>query len=311
MMSLISKSILISTLLSSAPSSDVLNFELFNLKPLYREPFAGLRSPDTGLALCTSKYQKQHVQYFEASLGKNVPIVTAHIKPEIFDNELTLQLGLAGGFWATLGYDDGAFPLLTEDFLISIPLEFKFGNFSGAIKFNHISAHLGDGFEGLLEDELSPSDQRDLDNAENLLEDLSGNEEIGITLKEPFSYSRDFMSLHIAYEYKISVLDARTYAHVGYAHKMIPDELRKWFAGTGSEIIYPSGTLAPYYAQDITWNDDTDSVDLSMELGVVVLSSETKYYTLRLAFTGYVGRDRRGQMINNKLKQFGFGFFIY
>jgi len=322
MVSLISRYVILSLLLCSnafagtepTPSGIEkikIDFTLFEIKPLYREPFAGPRSPDTGVTINTSRYKKQRIEYLEASIGKNVPIVTAHIKSRHADEELTLQLGLAGGFWATLGYDEGAFPLLTEDFLISIPLEFKWGPISAAIKFNHISAHLGDGFEKLLEEDLSSEDQRDLDAAEDVLEDLSGNENIGITLMEPQTYSRDFMSFHAAYSYKVGIFDGRTYAHVGYVHKMIPDELERWFAGTGTEVIYPSGTIAPYCAQDVTWNGDTDSVDLSLELGVVVLSSETKYYTLRVAATGYIGRDRRGQMINNKLKQFGFGFFIY
>ena len=80
---------------------------------------------------------------------------------------------------------------------------------------------------------------------------------------------------------------------------------------SGVELIYTADTFAPYYAQDITWHDDTNSVDLSAELGVIVLSSETKYYSLRFAFTGYIGVDRRGQLMDNRLKQFGFGFFIY
>ncbi|MHA2280186.1 MAG: DUF1207 domain-containing protein [Promethearchaeota archaeon] len=310
-MKLLLSSILSLLICSSALAKDTVKFSSFNLRPLYREPFAGLRSPDTGFTINTSKYQKQRVKYFEASLGKNVPIVTMHINPDSFENELTFQLGLAAGFWGTLGYDDGAFPLLTEDFLISIPLEFRWGNWSGAVKFNHISAHLGDGFEGLLEEELSPKDQEELDTAEDILEDLSGNEDVGITLKEPFAYSRDFMSFHVAYNHKIGILNGRTYAHVGYAHKMIPDDLKRWFVGSGFEAIYPSDTLAPYYAQDVTWNEDTDSVDVSVELGVVVLSSETKYCTLRVALTGYIGTDRRGQLMDNRLKQFGFGFFIY
>lgn len=282
----------------------------FDAKPLYRDPFANVRSPDTGVTINTSKYLGEKVGYLEASLGKNIPIITAQFG-EVFKRDFQMQFGLAAGFWGTLGYDDGAFPLLTEDFLLSVPLSFRWGNFSGAVKFNHISAHQGDGFDKLLEEKLSKQDQEDLETAENLLEDYTQNDEIGITLKEPLSYSRDFFSLHVAYDGKVGVFNNRIYAHAGYAHKMIPDTLNRWFVGSGFEAIYPSDKVAPYYAQDVTWNGDTDSVDLSSELGLIVLSSKTKHYTLRVAATTYIGTDRRGQLINHKMKQFGVGFFIY
>jgi hypothetical protein len=297
---------LLSLLICSSALANTVEFSFFDLKPLYREPFANLRSPDAGISLNTSRYKGQRIMYFEAAIGRNIPIVTSHIKPELFDDEILVQLGLSAGFWATLGYDDGAFPLLTEDFIISIPLEFKYGNWTGAIKFNHISAHLGDGFDKLLKGKLSTSDQKDLDDVEDIV-----GENVGIVLRKPVVYSRDFITLHAAYSYKIGKLNSRTYLHAGYAHKMMPEKLDRWFTGSGTEVVYPSKTLAPYYAQDVTWHGDTDSVDLSFEAGVIILSSETRYYTLRVGFTGYIGIDRRGQLVGNKLKQFGLGLFIY
>lgn len=300
---------LIVCLLVFSSSAKASSFEWFNDKPIYREPYAYVRTPDSGVTLNSSEYLEQQVGYIEVSLGKNVPIVT--MKSYLFGQPLILQTGLAGGMWLTLGYKDGAFPLLTEDFFISAPLEFKLGRFSGAIKFNHISAHQGDGLDGVLEDKLSKNDKSDLDQAEDILQDIADDDDVGIVLQEPFSYSRDFFSGHIAFDGRMGLLNTRVYAHGGYAHKIIPKVLNRWFLGSGFEALYPSGIFSPYYAQDITWNGDTDSADLSLELGSVLVSDETKYYTLRVAFTAYIGNDRRGQLIKNRMKQFGFGFFIY
>ena len=285
--------------------------DFFEDRPLYSEPMAGIRSPDTGVTINTSKYKKERIGYLDVSLGRNLPIMTYQLSGDWLDDNLFIQLGLAGGFWATLGYDRGAFPLLTQDFLISIPLEVKFGNFSAAIKFNHISAHLGDGFDALLEENLSSKEKRDLDIAEDLLEGYTKDEDVGITLKEPFSYSRDFFSLSLSYEYRMGIFDGRTYWHGGYAHKMIPSELARSYVGTGTEMKYSSKSFAPYYATDVTYNQDTNSTDLSAELGAVVLAEETDRFSLRIAFTAFIGKDRRGQLIGNNLKQFGLGFFIY
>jgi len=147
---------------------------------------------------------------------------------------------------------------------------------------------LGDGLDGLLEDNLSENERRDLENAKGVLQNYTGNEDVGITLKDPFSYSRDFISLHVAYDSKIGIFDQRTYMHAGYAHKMIPDELKRWFFGSGVEAIYPSGTFAPYFAQDVTYNQDTDSVDLSTEIGAIILSDKTKHHIFRIIITSFI-----------------------
>jgi hypothetical protein len=286
-----------------------IEFSFLNDDPLYKEPLANIRSPDIGITLNTFKYRGQRVEFIEASLGRNIPIITTSILPgQDWDNPLLLQLGMAVGSWITLGYDDGAFPLLTQDFLISIPLSFKYGGLSAAIKYNHISAHLGDGFDKLLEEELSNKEQKDLEMAEDLLESFAGNEEIGIILKEADAYSRDFISLHAAYDYKIGIFDSRMYIHGGYAHKMVPEELGKSFYGNGFEVLYKSDIISPYYAQDITWHEDTDNTDVSMELGVIFLPKNK--FIFRIAATGFIGKDRRGQLLGNKVKQFGIGLFV-
>ena len=282
----------------------------FGEQVLYREPYVSPRSPDTGITINTSRYHEERIGYIEASVGKNIPIATWS-GPELPEwGQLKLQIGIASGFWVTLGYDKGYFPLLTQDFLISVPVEFALGQLSGALKFSHISAHLGDGFDGLLEDKLSGSEQEQLDQAEELVGDATGHKDAGITLIEPFNYSRDFLSAHIAYDDTLGIFAQRTYAHAGYAHKLTPRKIGRWFIGTGLELTYKGSTFSPYYAQDVTYNQDVDSLDFSGELGTILFSGETGVYNIRAAFTTFIGKDRRGQLMNRKMRQIGLGVFV-
>ncbi|KKM82769.1 hypothetical protein LCGC14_1316080, partial [marine sediment metagenome] len=216
------------------------------------------------------------------------------------------QLGTEGSAWITLGYKDGAFPLLTEDFLLAVPLSFRHNKFSGALAFNHVSAHLGDGMTILLEDSLSDEDQREFD----LYDDLAEEEGMDLSLSDPEPYSRDFISLYLSYEYVVDGIEHRMYVHFGYAHKMIPDGLGRTFIGSGFEAKYSCKYFTPYYSQDITWNEDSDSVDYSYQLGAYILPDKDDMFTVRIATTGFIGYDRRGQLMDNKIKKFGLGLFI-
>jgi hypothetical protein len=88
---------------------------------------------------------------------------------------------------------------------------------------------------------------------------------------------------------------------------MIPDELKRWAVGGGTELRY-EGFLNPFYTHDIRYNQDVDSIDYSGQIGLI--TSKGKLFESRLAFTGYLGSDRRGQFMGRKLKQVGIGFFI-
>ena len=272
----------------------------FGAAPLYEEPLANVRSPDTGMTMNTSRYLGDRVYYLEATIGKNVPVSTLTLR------DLSVQFSLQGGAWLILGYDDFAFPMLTQDFFFAFPLSFKLGQLSGAIKYNHISSHQGDGFDALMEEQLTKRERKEIE----FYERIAKQNGVDILLSEPVSYSRDFGSLHLAYDYNVDRAKVRSYVHVGYVHKMIPDNLKRWFVGAGTEVIYPLRIASPYYAHDTTYNQDMDSLDYSGELGVVFLTQEDSLFEFRIALTGYVGSDRRGQLVGRKLKQFGFGFFI-
>lgn len=270
---------------------------------IFSPPLAFPRSSgNTSLSINTTEFNGEKIKYFSAIIGKNIPIITLDY------NDLVFQLCAEGSGWLTLGYKDMTFPLLTEDFLIGIPLSFRYDNLALQVAFRHISAHRGDGMESILENSLSSENRKRFENYKNEIEE----DDLSINIGNPITYSRDFITFSVSYDYRIKFIKSRTYSHIGYAHKMIPETLKRWFIGSGYELMYSSfNRFLPYFAHDITWNEDTDSTDLSFELGVIILSSSSKYYTLRFALTRFIGKDRRGQMLNNDLDQFGFGFFIY
>jgi len=273
----------------------------FSGKPLYEEPLAYKRSVESGFSLKSSKYLGKDVEYFEAMIGKDISLITweSEAKTEI-------QFGLIAGTWLTLGYKDGAFPLLTQDFLLSAPVSFRYKKFSCSLRYNHISAHLGDGMDRLIEDNLSEKEREDYE----LYERIADSAGVGISLKKSFVYSRDFISLHADYRYRIKMIDARNYIHGGYAVRIFPEELEKYFLGSGFEIIWWNSFISPYVAYDITYNADVNIVDLSIQAGTFVLTKENDWFTMRVAFTGHIGSDRRGQLLGRKLRQIGVGLFI-
>lgn len=261
---------------------------VFEGKLLFEDPLAYKRSPESGVTLQSSKYLRQEIQYLETSIGKSLSLVTAK-----FNDHMAAQFSLSVATWVTLGYKEGAFPLLTQDFLISPSLSFKYKDFSVAVKYNHISAHLGDGMEALLEDSLGMSEQ----DAE--------------VLADPFAYSREYISLHTDYRWNNGIIKRRVYIQGGYAWKVIPEHLKKYFVGIGIEVIVPElGWVDPYVAIDWTYNADMDMGDFTGQVGIFLLTEDDDWFTMRIAFVGHHGSDRRGQMLGRKLRQIGFGLFF-
>ena len=135
--------------------------DIFEGKPIYKNPLAYIRSPETGVSLKSSKWRQANLQYLDAVVGQTIPIVNFHEKyPDV-------QFGLEASTWAVLGYYEGRFPLITQDFLIAAPLMFRAGSWSGALKFNHLSSHRGDGFDLLWDKTLSPEEKQKIETVEH------------------------------------------------------------------------------------------------------------------------------------------------
>ena len=272
---------------------------LFNEQPLFTEPVAFPRSPETSISVDSAKYLGHRIGYINAAIGRDLPLVTLE------GSGAQYQLVLQGGTWVSLGYKEGRFPLLTQDFYFSVGPQFRYGTLSGALKFNHISAHLGDGIDELIYETLTEEEKAQYDQAES----FTGQD---ILLVAPKSYSRDYESLQLAWEPPgRSTLNTRDrlYLQVGYAHKMIPRHLGRWYIGVGDCLTYPGHHFDFFAANDVTWNQDVDSIDYSLRTGIL-LADPTGLFQVQIALTYYNGSDRRGQLVGRRLEQIGFGVFI-
>lgn len=256
-------------------------------KPIYENPLAYVRSPECGLFLKASTYRGAKLKYLDAQIGRVVPIV--HFQQQ------DIQLGLEAATWAVLGYHKGAFPLITQDFLISVPLMFRFYSFSGAIKFSHISSHRGDGFDLLWDKTLTPEEKQKIEMVER-------QEKISI-MPPVQNYSRDFISGEIAQEIEFRSLKVKSYIQLAHIHKTIPHNLGRWFGGNGIELRYSNF----YLAEDIHYYQDTETFDFAVQTGWLVSGD---FAETRFCIIGYHGSDRRGQFLGRQMNELGIGIFI-
>lgn len=265
------------------------NIEWFEGKPIYENPTSFVRSPESGIAIKSSEYKGVQFQYLDAEIGRTVPII------KLNNNSLDLQLGLEAGSWLVLGYKDGAFPMLTQDFLAAVPLMFRVGSFSGALKWSHLSSHFGDNFDVLWGKTLSPQQKQQINEVEN-------QENVSI-FPAIHSYSRDFVSAEVADETNFGSLKLKSYVQSAYVYKMIPRYLKRWSAGTGSELRYSNFFLA----EDLRYYQDVDEFGFSTQLGWLL---ENHTSQPKVFFGYYHGSDRRGKLLGRMMTEYSFGFAV-
>lgn len=239
----------------------------FNRKPILEQPLAAPINTDSGLVYRTK-------QGLEGHLGKSLVIIEGF--QHIWDWKAFYQLGLEGSTWLTLGYSKGSFPLLTQDFLLAVPIMFSTGPLAIAFKYNHISAHLGDALAKVI---------------------------------EPKIYSRDYLSLDASYLFPTAIGEFKLLYRLGYNHKIIPSFLGRWFTGGDFEFRYPLLDDKSFFAaQDLIWNQDTNTLDSTTSAGLIL--SKNTMFEPRLLINYYYGSDRRGQIYSNHISTFGIGLLI-
>jgi hypothetical protein len=258
------------------------------------EPLSYPRSISTGITYNMADVLGYRLMFFEGTIGN-----TSGVASLKFENS-TLQFGMGAGGWFVLGYDDGKYPMIMQDFLFKFPLSFTWREeLEIALSYNHISSHLGDDADYVLKKMLSEEEKYQLDMIES---------NTNLTVIKPVKYSRDYMSLFVAYKYRLNqVIYGRSYIHLGYVHKMAaPKNLDKYFFGQGVEHFYllKIESVRPYYSHDVTYNQDVDSVDYSGQIGVLFFDK------FKVFLSAYIGKDRRGQLLNKKIKQYSVGFQI-
>ena len=253
-----------------------LNFGILDKMPVYENPIAYVRSPQSSINIFFSKEDfEKELTYLEGQIGKSIALIT--ISPNKY---MFFQLGLEASVWMSLGKVDDRFPLITQDFLMAAPIYFRIDDFSGAVKYNHISAHLGDGSKIF--------DKR----------------------WRPIVYSRDFISVDLAYDILIKGFLSKFYISCSYATTMYPD-VKRFSAGGGFETTYNNALyFVPYFAYDLRYNQDMDSFDHAGQIGFKMSNDKRSIFDVRLALIGYYGSDRRGQLIGHDVEQFGVGLIV-
>lgn len=263
--------------------------DVFDGKPIHESPLGYIRSVQSGISLKSSKYRGANLQYLDAEIGKSTPII--RLRNKDFDT----QLGIEVGSWMVLGYYQGRFPLVTQDFLLAIPLMFRADNFSGAIKWNHLSSHRSDGFDFLWDKTLSPEQKQKIEAVE---------EQENVSISPPVkNYSRDFWSLEVSKKTNFKNLNAKSFLQLAYIHKIIPHGLGRWFGGNSFELEY----FGFYIAENLMWYQDTNTIDFSIQTGWILEGHKSKP---RVYVSYYSGSDRRGQFLGRTMKEYGLGLSI-
>jgi len=267
--------ILLLSLLIASPAY-ALVFSALNLEPIYQSPVAHPRTPTLSATTYLSYQNPRKVGYIEVNIGRAINLTSWTGAGDHFIG--TFGIDLEVGTWLSFGKNRKLnFPLLTEDYYVSLPLSFRVYTITGAFKYNHISAHLGDG------------------------------------MKEPdirkITFCRDFFSLHLAHELIIQDQLIKSYIHSGWAFNIKPKDIGRWFVGGGVETKWLWPGTVPFVALDTTWNQDTGSTDISAHIGV---ETKTRWSNLvwRTAIISFIGKDRRGQLFGEQLRRIGIGVEI-
>lgn len=211
---------------------------------------------------------------YTAALGMRIPLVGWQKGP------WQLQLDLDGGGWFDLHRDQLLFELVSADYLFGMPVALRYGHWSMLLSYHHISAHLGDGL---------------------------------FNKRAPINYSREYVTALAAYDFSLSDFTTRAYINGGYNTRVRPSNLARFFAGVGGEARFPClfARARPFVAVDLTFNQDTGTLDKSARLGFAWEKPILRSMDLSIALTAYSGSDRRGQFYRDKIQSLAVGLFIH
>ncbi len=244
----------------------------FEREAIFSLPLANPRSPE----LAFEYFPLVSPDQYQGNLGARIPWVTWEWSGR------QVQFGIDGGSWTSIYRGRTNFPVTDADYLIGFPLMYRDGSFSAELSVVHISSHLGDG------DRLG---------------------------RVPFVYSREYFSLRLSQEIDLWPGEIRFYGGGGYIFNVSPPLDRPSIGGGIEVVVRGEGgpllrIVSPYLAADVTWNDDTDSIDQSVQLGTYLFRAPESHVEVRYAWTGYWGSDRRGERLGRNLERYGMGLFF-
>jgi hypothetical protein len=187
------------------------------------------------------------------------------------------EVDLHAGVFAVFDLDSASFDLVNADYLVGIPLSYRYGAFSAIFRLFHQSSHLGDEF--LL---------RTRSNRVNL--------------------SYESIDLRLSYE----VADAvRLYWGGGYLFNQEPSNLDPVSAQYGLELTSPwpgpDARWRPIGAVDIQHREENNwSADVSARAGIQI-EGVLATRKLQILFEYFNGHSPNGQFYKDRVEYFGIG----
>jgi Protein of unknown function (DUF1207) len=248
------------------------NVSFLDERAIFSPPIAHPRSPEMGLDVNLVSFNE-----FIAVFGGRLPLVN------IVAGEQHFQIGLDGSVWSRLGHrpSDNLFPVFSADYLIGVPILWRFRNLSAELIAAHISAHRVDG--------------------------------AAIFNTAPlYRYSVEYLQMRVAYETHLGALWVRPYFTFGTLLHSSSAYVHRGFVGGGFELFGPAlgGSAQPFAALDVTYNGDHDFVDSSAEVGFLFAPKVLNVAHVRLGLRAYSGKTREGQSLFERLERFSFGFSV-
>ena len=247
------------------------SWNLLSSSTIFEPPIANVRSPEFSASTAMGDGFRRITGVF----GARLPLVTYYR-----GSATTIQVALDGGVWSQITRTGFArFPLRSTDYLIGLPLMFQVGLHTIEFCVAHISAHLGDG-------------------------DRSG--------RSAEIFSREFVTARYGHPLPIGGPGSRSYVSASYLVHTIPSEIGRKSGGVGAEL-WERGSIYGarwYVAADAAYSEDTRNLDVSGQVGFALGTEPNDKASVRLAVSGFSGRDRRGQFLGEPVKQVSAGVHI-
>ena len=206
------------------------------------------------------------------------------------DGRLRFRTGIHAGVFSKLHWSGTTFPLETADYLVGFHADLGSDGMTcndgltGRFEYAHVSAHLGDGYDGP---------------------------------ERAFTYSREYFTLYGSYvrEARRGTLigSVRVYGSFRWSNHAIPD-VRRWRVQAGAELV--SGPLAStggatraYIAGDLrVFRDGDVAINRTGQAGLLFHNEANR--GLRIALVYHGGRSEHGQFHHLGDNYGGVGLFF-
>lgn len=246
-------------------------------EPLHADP----RWPHFSAAYRTGTAGADTGRTFAGNFGETFALFR-HAAPFNGQWEFGLQAGVFSLF--DYGSADGSQDLINADYAIALMASYRTGPFSGFVRLQHQSSHLGDEF---------------------IL-----NSPVPVT-RLGFSY--EGVDMKLSYD----MLDwLRVYGGAGYLWNTAPDNLKRGTSQFGIEFTCPQtffgGTIRPVAYGDFQANGRTNwAIQNSIMAGVQVERLEILDRHIQILFEYYGGRSPNGDFFIGHTEWFGIGVHFY